>query len=97
MVTEIVRATIKPGQEEAYRKAFESAQHLLQSAKGYVDHSLQQCIEDPTKFVLMVRWETYADHVEGFRGSEPWNRFRAATAEYQAQPSEVLHYQVPDR
>jgi|1186.fasta_scaffold64463_2 heme-degrading monooxygenase HmoA len=95
MVTEIVRATIKPGQEEAYRKAFAEAAPILQAAKGYVDHSLQQCIEDPTKFVLMVHWQTYADHVDGFRGSEPWDRFRAATAPYQAERSEVLHYQVP--
>jgi heme-degrading monooxygenase HmoA len=95
MVTEIVRQKIHPGQEDAYRQAFEGAKHHLQAAKGYVDHTLQQCIEDPTRFVLMVHWQTYEDHVNGFRGSPPWDQFRAATAPFQAERSEVLHYQVP--
>jgi heme-degrading monooxygenase HmoA len=95
MVTEIARLTIKPGQEEAYQQAFASVEGILRAAKGYVDHSLEQCIEDPSRFVLIVHWETYADHVEHFRNSEPYMRFRGATAPYAAQPTEVLHYQRP--
>ena len=93
MVTEIARLTIKPGQEEQYREAFASVAPILAAAKGYVDHSLEQGIEDPTRFVLIVHWETYADHVEGFRNSEPYMRFRGATAAYYAQPTEVMHFQ----
>ena len=96
MVTEIARLTIKPGQEDAYREAFAGVASLLAGAKGYVDHSLEQGIENPSQFVLIVHWETHADHVEGFRNSEPYTRFRAATAPFAAAPAEVLHFQPVD-
>jgi heme-degrading monooxygenase HmoA len=97
MVTEIARITISPGQEEAYLRAFAAAAPLLMGARGYVDHSLEQCIEDPSRFLLIVHWQTHADHVEGFRGSEAYHRYRAAIAPYQAQPTEILHYQKTER
>src|SRR3712207_2281188 len=95
MVTEIARLTVKPGQEQAYLDAFASVESLLRGAKGYIDHALQQCIEDPSRCVLIVHWETHADHVEGFRNSEPYMRFRGATSPFYAQPTEVLHFQKP--
>lgn len=97
MITEIARFTIKPGQEAAYRQAFGGVAHILQAAKGYVDHSLEQGIENPSQFVLIVHWETYEDHVEGFRNSAPYAEFRAAGAPFYVQPAEVSHYRVPDR
>lgn len=44
---------------------------------GYLSHELRRCMENPERYVLLVRWETLEDHTEGFRGSagyEEWKR-----------------------
>ena len=95
MVIEIVRSTIKPGQAEEFQKAFADASRHLQAAKGYLGHDLRQGIENPDQFVLTVQWNTYEDHVNGFRGSPPWEEFRNALGAYYAAPSEVTHWREP--
>ncbi len=44
---------------------------------GYLEHDLQRCIERPSRYVLLVRWETLEDHTEGFRGSPEYQRWKA--------------------
>lgn len=95
MVTEIVRYTLKPGVAQDYLKAFGAVEHHLKGAKGYIDHSLEQGIENPDQWVLMVHWATYEDHVNGFRGSPPWEQFRSAGTPFQAGQPEVAHFQSP--
>lgn len=44
---------------------------------GYLEPDLQRCIERPSRYVLLVRWETLEDHTEGFRGSPEYQRWKA--------------------
>jgi heme-degrading monooxygenase HmoA len=69
MVTSIALLTIKKGQTAAFEDAFAEAQPIIEAARGYIQHELQQCLEREEKYLLTVRWNTLEDHTAGFMGS----------------------------
>lgn len=81
MILEVAILDIRPRQNSAFEQAFSQAQNIIASMKGYVKHELQKCLEEESRYILLVWWETLEDHTVGFRGS----------AEY-TQWSELLHH-----
>ena len=78
MITEHVVLPVIPGQEDEFMAAMEQAKSIIASSPGFISLSVQRCIEQPSQFLLLVQWETLADHLEGFRGSEAYRQWRAA-------------------
>ena len=66
------------------------------SRAGSRDHvRLRPCLEDPNRYLLLVRWARLEDHTEGFRGSDRYQDWKAALHHfYQPFPS-VEHYGPP--
>lgn len=69
MVLEVAVLNVKPGQTAEFEAAFAQAQQIIASMPGYVEHELQKCIEVVDQYLLLVRWQTLADHTIGFRQS----------------------------
>ena len=76
MVLELAILNVRRGQAEAFQNAFRDAQRIIAATPGYISHELQRCIEEPDKFVLLVRWETLEDHTIGFRHSPPYEEWK---------------------
>lgn len=85
MILEVAVLDVIPGQELSFQQDFSKAQKIISSMPGYIEHELQRCIEQPARYLLLVRWETLEDHTVGFRGS----------AEYQAWKQLLHHYYDP--
>lgn len=94
MVLELAILDVKPGQEEDFEKAFCSAQSIISSMKGYQSHQLQQCMEKPGRYVLLVNWDTLEDHTEGFRGSPEYQEWRRLLHHFYDPFPEVEHYSM---
>ncbi len=62
--------------------------------KGYISHQLQRCIETPSRYILLVRWETLEDHTEGFRRSSEYQEWKNLLHHYYDPFPEVEHYEV---
>ena len=69
MILEIAPLHIKSGQSADFEIAFAQAQSIIASMQGYISHELQRCMELADEYVLLVRWQTLADHEVGFRQS----------------------------
>lgn len=78
MILEVALLTVRAGEYDAFEAALKEASPIIAASKGYLSHELQRCIETPGRYVLLVRWETLEDHTIGFRGSEAYQRWRAA-------------------
>ena len=65
MILELALLDVRPGEENAFEAAFAQAQSIIASMQGYVSHELQRCVENPSRYVLLVRWQTLSDHTEG--------------------------------
>ncbi|MCM3727953.1 antibiotic biosynthesis monooxygenase [Neobacillus cucumis] len=76
MILEAAMLQVKTGLEEDFEKAFRQASEIISSMKGYISHELQRCIEVQGKYLLLVKWETLADHTVGFRESKEYQEWK---------------------
>lgn len=60
----------------------------------HVSHQLQRCIEHPSRYVLLVNWDSLEDHTEGFRGSVQYDEWRALLHHFYEPFPTVEHYSL---
>ncbi len=77
MILEVATLDVRPGQEAAFEAAFREAQTIIAGIDGYISHELQRCLEHPSRYLLLVKWETLEDHTVGFRGSPQYGQWKA--------------------
>jgi len=94
MILEVAILDVKPGQEKAFEKAFNRAQSIISSRKGYISHQLQRCIEKNNRYILLVNWETLEDHTRGFRDSPEYQEWKKLLHHFYDPFPEVEHYQL---
>lgn len=92
MILEVAVLDVKPGQEADFEAAFGNAQQIIASMPGYVSHQLQRCLESPSRYLLLVNWETLEHHTVGFRGSEQYQQWRQLLHHFYDPFPEVEHY-----
>jgi heme-degrading monooxygenase HmoA len=93
MILEIAPLQIRPGQSQNFETAFVQAQAVIASMPGYVSHELQKCIEQKNHYVLLVRWQTLADHEQGFRLSPQYQQWKKLLHHFYDPSPTVLHYE----
>ncbi|MCF4126069.1 antibiotic biosynthesis monooxygenase family protein [Methylobacterium sp. SyP6R] len=91
MVLEIAQIEVKPGHESAFEAGVGRAAELFRRAKGCRGMELQRSVEIPTRYRLMVRWETLENHTVDFRESADFPAWRALVSEHFAAPPQVEH------
>jgi len=91
-VLEVARLDVRPGQHEAFEAAFARAEPLIAAARGYRRHELRRCCERDGRYLLLVWWDTLADHTEGFRGSPDYARWKDLLHHFYDPFPEVEHY-----
>ncbi len=92
MITEIALLKIRQGQSAAFEEAFTKAQTIIESMSGYIQHELQQCIEEDDKYMLVVRWKTIEDHTVGFRQSKEYGEWKRLLHHFYDPFPSVEHY-----
>ena len=93
MILEVAVLDVKPGQEAEFEEAFGKAQEIISSMKGYCSHQLQRCLENPSRYILLVNWRTLKDHTEGFRMSEQYQEWRSLLHHFYDPFPKVQHYE----
>ncbi|MGH3796385.1 MAG: antibiotic biosynthesis monooxygenase family protein [Pseudonocardiaceae bacterium] len=91
MVLEIAELTIRPGEEEAFAAAYERAARLVRDSPGCLSMRMTRGIESPSRFVLLVEWESLTHHTEGFRESSSFRAWREELGPFFAESPRVEH------
>ena len=94
MILEVALLQIKPGEGQRFEKAFPEAEKVLIQAKGHLSHELRRCIETRDRYLLLVSWQTLADHTEGFWGSPLFQQWRAVIGPFFDGAPAVEHYEA---
>ncbi len=76
MILEVALLDVRDGEAGDFEAAFRQASPIIASMPGYVSHELQRCIENPSRYVLLVRWESLEDHTIGFRQSPQYQEWK---------------------
>ncbi len=92
MITEIAILDVKEGYEISFENTFKEAQKIIASMKGYISHSLQKCLENNSRYLLKVEWQTLEDHTIGFRTSPQYAQWKELLHHYYEPFPTVEHY-----
>ncbi|MGL5872219.1 MAG: antibiotic biosynthesis monooxygenase family protein [Xenococcaceae cyanobacterium] len=92
MILEVAILNVKTGQEAEFETAFRQASPIIASIPGYIDLQLQRCLETPTRFILLVRWETLEAHTINFRTSPQYQDWKKLLHHFYAPFPVVEHY-----
>jgi heme-degrading monooxygenase HmoA len=94
MILEVAKLDVKPGHEKQFESAFELAQQIIIRAEGYCGHELQRCVEQPSRYILLVRWDRLEHHTVGFRQSAEYQQWRSLLHHFYDPFPKVEHYQA---
>jgi heme-degrading monooxygenase HmoA len=74
MILEVAVLDVKAGQEPQFEAAFRQAAGIIAGMPGCISHQLQRCLENRSRYILLVNSRTLEDHTVGFRGSPEYQR-----------------------
>jgi len=92
MVLEVALIDVNPGQEEDFASAYAKGHPVLASTPGCRSVRMTHGIESPSRFVLLVEWDSVEAHEENFRKSERFTTWRSHIGPYFASPPVVEHF-----
>lgn len=93
MILEAAPLQVRPGPSGAFEAAFRQAQAIIASMPGYISHELHRCLEREGHYLLLVRWDSVADHEEGFRKSPRYQQWKHLLHHFYDPFPTVLHYE----
>jgi heme-degrading monooxygenase HmoA len=97
MILELAILDVVPGREAEFQRSFAEAQKIISSMPGYLGHDLKRSIEKPSRYLLLVNWETLEDHTVGFRGSPQYQEWKALLHHFYDPFPAVEHYVDVDK
>ena len=92
MVLEVAVFNIKPGEEEAFAAAYATARELVATTPGCLSVRMTRGVESPSRFVLLVEWESVDAHVDNFRATDRFPAWRALLGPHFDGAPLVEHY-----
>jgi heme-degrading monooxygenase HmoA len=94
MILEVARLEVIPEKTAEFEASFQIAQEIISSSKGYLGHQLQQNIDIPNRYILLVKWEKPEDHTIGFRESAVYLRWKNLLHHFYDPFPVVEHYSL---
>jgi heme-degrading monooxygenase HmoA len=94
MILEVAILSVRSGQQRNFERDFLQAGKYISSIRGYVNHSLRRCLEEPNKYLLLVDWENLDDHTVGFRQSAAYLQWKTLLHHYYDLFPTVLHFET---
>lgn len=93
MVLEVALIEVVPGQEDAFVAAYRSVREVVASTPGCRTVRMTRGVESPSRFVLLVEWDSVEAHLDNFRADpERFSAWRGAIGPYFATPPVVEHF-----
>ncbi len=94
MILEHALLDVRPGSEAAFEEAFGLARPIIAASTGCVSVALRRCVENPSRYLLLVDWETIEDHTVGFRRSAAYEQWRQLLHHFYDPFPTVEHFET---
>ncbi len=96
MVLEVALIDVKEGHEDDFAAAYAKAHHILATTPGCLSVRMTRGIETPTRFVLLVEWDSVDAHLDNFRATDRFTQWRGLIGPYFDGAPRVEHFdEVP--
>lgn len=91
---EVAVLDIIAGKEAEFEAAFLEASSIISSMPGYLGHTLQRCVENESRYLLSVNWQTLEAHTVGFRSSAKYQQWKDLLHHFYNPFPVVEHYEL---
>lgn len=91
-IVESVVLPVRPGMEPEFEATFREASAIIARQPGYLSHDLRRGVEQPSTYLLTVRWASVDAHEVGFRGSDDYQEWKRLLHRFYDPFPTVLHY-----
>ena len=92
MVLEVALIDVVPGQEDEFAAAYGKAREILATTEGCRSVRMTRGVESPSRFVLLVEWDSVEAHLDNFRATERYTTWRGLIGPYFDGPARVEHF-----
>lgn len=92
MVLEVANISVVPGREDEFAAAYAGAKQVLASTPGCRSIRMTRGVESPSRFVLLVEWDSVEAHEQNFRATERFSQWRGAIGPFFDGPPVVEHF-----
>jgi len=92
MILEVAILDVRPGNEVAFERDFAEASQYISAVAGYISHELNRCVENPSRYILLAKWDTLEAHTVGFRKSAGYLEWKKRLHHYYDPFPIVEHY-----
>jgi heme-degrading monooxygenase HmoA len=82
------------GQEADFEQAFQQASGIIADMAGFRSLRLERGVENRSRYLLLVEWDSLEDHTIGFRGSPEYQEWRRLLHHFYQPFPTVEHYQA---
>lgn len=94
MILERAEIIVKDGQETAFAEVMEAeGLAILSAAKGCHSAKLGRGVEAPSKFILLLEWDSVDDHVTLTKTAE-FEKFKQLVGPFFGGPSNMEHFDM---
>lgn len=92
MVLEVALIDVLPGHEGEFAAAYTQGRPVLAGTPGCRSIRMTRGIESPSRFVLLVEWDSVEAHDDNFRATERFEQWRALIGPHFAKPPHIEHF-----
>ena len=92
MVLEVALIDVLPGREDEFEAAYAKAYALLADTPGLRSVRMTRGIETPSRFVLLVEWDSVDAHLDNFRATDRFTQWRALIGPFFDGAPRVEHF-----
>ena len=92
MVTEIADFRVLPDSQDTFADAVTEGLKYVSDTPGFRTARLTRSAETPTRFILLIEWDSIEAHTVGFRESENFGRWRAIVGPHFDGAPNVEHF-----
>ena len=91
---EVAILNVVPGKEAEFEVAFRAASAIISRMEGYISHQLQHCVENKSRYILLVNWKSLEAHTVGFRTSPRYQEWKNLLHHFYNPFPTVEHYEL---
>jgi heme-degrading monooxygenase HmoA len=95
MIIEHALLQVRPGEEATFELAMANAKPLITASPGFQGIEVRPAAEKPGLYLLLVRWDSIADHRDGFRNSDRYQQWRALLHPFYDPMPSVDYFEDP--
>ena len=92
MILEHCDIEIDPGKNKEFEEAIlRGVETVISKAKGFKGYKVNRSIESPSRYLLLIYWDSSESHTVDFRGSAAFADWRAIVGPFFVKPPLVEH------